>query len=85
MNLSDYDFPISHDHYRYLCQLNGEPVPPKLGDLYLPPIDEYRTQFIKWQDKMRQGLPQRVKPIPMQAQPSRPVYKPIIRKPKDSF
>ncbi len=53
-NLCDYDFPISHDHYRSLCAMHGQPVPPKLGNLYLPSEEEYRQQFIEWQDKQRE-------------------------------
>ncbi len=83
MNTDLYDFPMSHGCYRAMCRLNGEPVPPNVDiEIWTKTEDEYRQQFIKWQDKERMGLPQRVMPVPMQATPSCPQIpqKPIIKK-----
>ncbi len=81
MSAGLYDYPMSWSCWRGICQSNGWQVPPP-DRPELPSYEEYRQRFIKWQDKERQGLPQRVIPIPMQAPPAKPVYKPIIRKPK---
>lgn len=73
MNLSDYDYPMSYGCYRALCQFHGKPVPPAIV-VYPEPLTEAedKAQFIKWQDNERRGLPQRVKPTPMQSKPSVP-------------
>ena len=79
MNWKDsIDYPISHDHYRALCEMHGEQVPPKLGNLYLPSEEEYKQQFIEWQNKQRElylrGKPRPtsaiLKPIPIHAPPA---------------
>lgn len=89
MNTDLYDFPMSWSCWRGICQSNGWQVPPP-DRPDLPSLEDYRQDFIKWQDKQREmvfGMRPVVKPIrpvPMQAAPSRPQVpqKPIIKKSK---
>ncbi len=48
--LSDYDFPISHGHYRALQAMHGLPVSPNVdAEPYAMTEEEHHQKFIKWQ------------------------------------
>jgi hypothetical protein len=48
-----YDFPISHEHYRALCQMYGEPIPPSVDNRQYLTDEEYEESFIRWQEEQR--------------------------------
>ncbi len=93
MNTSDYDYPMSWSCWRGICQNNGWEVPPP-DRPELPSFQEYKQQFINWQDierakyfgyyssekKPTEKPREYYKPLPPLATLTPP--KPIIRKPK---
>ncbi len=57
LSLQDYDFPISHGHYRALCAMHGKPVPPNIDVLpYTMTPEQHRQQFIDWQCQQQEMM-----------------------------
>lgn len=77
-----FDFPISYDHYRALCQMYGEPVPPSVDNRKYLTDEEFDQAFIKWQDEQRElvfygkpvFVPPPIKPkvLPKSSPPEKP-------------